>query len=204
MSSHIVHSITINSSHPLQLILSPSTHLIPASSFHHHQLIPSSPAHSVTINSSHPLQLIRSPSTHPIPSSSFLHHQLIPIIPSSSFGHHQIIPSYPVYSITINTSHPLQLIPSPSTHPIQFIPSSSTHTVIINPTCVAVVCAVGHFYNTSSRLCEPCGTGHYQPDTGQTSCFSCAIGKTTRTLTATKATECFGEWLDSVIACHLH
>ena len=76
----------------------------------------------------------------------------------------------------------------------QPIPSPPTHSFIINSSCVADVCTVGHFYNTSSRRCEPCGTGHYQPDTGQTSCFSCAIGKTTRTLTATKATECFGEW----------
>ncbi|KAI0238725.1 hypothetical protein LSAT2_010524, partial [Lamellibrachia satsuma] len=54
-------------------------------------------------------------------------------------------------------------------------------------------CTAGHFFNVSSLSCDSCGIGYYQPDVGRTYCLACAIGKVTRTPTATDEAECFDD-----------
>ena len=65
----------------------------------------------------------------------------------------------------------------------------------VEPDCVP--CAVGTFYNVSSKTCLPCPEGSYQPEIGQLQCKSCPkiAGRpgVTALVGARSAVECKGK-----------
>jgi len=51
-------------------------------------------------------------------------------------------------------------------------------------------CAAGHYYDTITDLCRPCGHGRFQPEEGQFTCELCGVGLTTRTKKAISESDC--------------
>ncbi|XP_062603015.1 uncharacterized protein LOC134264744 [Saccostrea cucullata] len=60
-----------------------------------------------------------------------------------------------------------------------FLPVCSRGHQLVGELCVQ--CSVGTFYNTSSRLCQPCPVGQYQDQEGQFSCKFCPYSQESTT-----------------------
>ncbi len=65
--------------------------------------------------------------------------------------------------------------------------------------CIVDICTPGSFFNKTSRACEYCGRGYYQPLEGQSFCESCGLGNVTRMLNATSPTQCVGKLTFNIV-----
>ena len=57
-------------------------------------------------------------------------------------------------------------------------------------------CEPGHFLDTHSNTCEPCGYGYYQSASGAFECLACGVGKTTLEQKSASEEECRDECPD--------
>ena len=61
-----------------------------------------------------------------------------------------------------------------------------THVTIL----ISDPCEAGSFYSCTTRSCQPCDIGTFQPVWGQTSCWACPPNTTTDTTGSSSPTQC--------------